>query len=46
MQALIAAGADVKATSSSGDSALIGATGGGHTEVVQLLVDNGADVNA
>ena len=40
-----AAGADVNAATSSGDSALIGAAGGGHTEIVQALIAAGADVN-
>ena len=41
-----AAGADINATNSSGDSALMIAAGRGHTEIVQALIAAGADVNA
>jgi uncharacterized protein (TIGR02145 family) len=43
---LLAKGADVNARSRFGQTALIGASGNGHTAVVKLLLDRDADVNA
>lgn len=43
-KALVAAGADVNAVSSKGESALGNAVKSGKTELVQFLIDSGADV--
>ncbi len=42
VKALLAAGADVNATSEKGGTALMGAAMEGHTEIVQLLKEAGA----
>ncbi len=46
IQLLLDAGADVNATDDDGETALIAAARGGHTEAAQILLDAGADVNA
>src|SRR6058998_2152044 len=43
VQALVAAGADVNAKSGKGITALIMAAGYGYGDIVQLLLDKGAD---
>ncbi len=45
-EALIKAGADLKATNESGRTALHAASTSGHLEMVKLLVTSGSDVNA
>ena len=45
-EALIKAGADLKATNESGRTALHAASSAGYLDMVKLLVANGSDVNA
>jgi ankyrin repeat protein len=46
VRTLVEAGSDVNSTDSYGRPVLIMAAQRGHTEIVQILTDNGADVNA
>ena len=46
VQRLVDAGANVNATGPFGETALMGAALGGHTEIARLLLDAGAEVNA
>lgn len=46
IELLLAAGADVNATTNNGSTALIYAASGGHADVVQRLIAAGADIHA
>jgi hypothetical protein len=46
VKSLLAAGADVNATSSGGKTALMRASARGYTDIVKVLLDAGADVDA